>query len=247
MRRLRVMVAEDEPANQRRLVRLLTECGCDVLAAFGDGLEAEDWLATAPELDALFLDIHMPGLDGLSLRASTRPGLPVVLVTAFTEHAVDAFALDVTDYLLKPVTPDRLAKAIARVRRALHLRKESSDEPPPKESRYPVVGEDGVILMELASTEYFEVENRAILAVARGGRFRTKWKTLAEVEAFFPEAGLLRINRHCLIRPECVVSIHPSGGGSHISVRMVGGTGLEASRGAAHRLKARLGLGRVSG
>jgi len=233
---LKVAVAEDEPMNQRRLVRLLEECGCAVVASFANGLELEDWLAAAPTVDALFLDIQMPGLDGLSLRASIRPELPVVFVTAYAEHAVDAFELDATDFLLKPVTTGRLVKALAKIRRALGQREDAAGGHGGSATRYAVQAGSGVVFLDLARTAYFEVEDQVVWAFA-GERFRTRWKTLGEVEAFFPDAGLLRIHRHLLIRPEAVLGIRPSGGGSRVMVRMLGGAELEASRGATPRLK----------
>ena len=233
---LKVAVAEDEPMNQRRLVRLLEECGCAVVASFANGLELEDWLAAAPTVDALFLDIQMPGLDGLSLRASIRPELPVVFVTAYAEHAVDAFELDATDFLLKPVTTGRLVKALAKIRRALGQREDAAGGHGGSATRYAVQAGSGVAFLDLARTAYFEVEDQVVWAFA-GERFRTRWKTLGEVEAFFPDAGLLRIHRHLLIRPEAVLGIRPSGGGSRVMVRMLGGAELEASRGATPRLK----------
>jgi two-component system LytT family response regulator/two-component system response regulator AlgR len=233
---LKVAVAEDEPMNQRRLVRLLEECGCAVVASFANGLELEDWLAAAPTVDALFLDIQMPGLDGLSLRASIRPELPVVFVTAYAEHAVDAFELDAADFLLKPVTTGRLVKALAKIRRALGQREDAAGGHGGSATRYAVQAGSGVVFLDLARTAYFEVEDQVVWAFA-GERFRTRWKTLGEVEAFFPDAGLLRIHRHLLIRPEAVLGIRPSGGGSRVMVRMLGGAELEASRGATPRLK----------
>jgi two-component system LytT family response regulator/two-component system response regulator AlgR len=246
-----VAVAEDEPMNQRRLVRLLGECGCEVVAVFDNGLAAEEWLATGPELDALFLDIQMPGLDGLSLRASVRPDLPVVFVTAHGQHAVDAFTLDAVDFLLKPATTERLAKSLAKVRRALGQGAGGGAEGGPtgedaaeaggpgQDNRFPVVAGGGVVFLDLARTAFFEVEDQVVWAFA-GERFRTRWKTLGEVEAFFPDAGLMRIHRHLLIRPEAVTGIRSTGNGNRVLVRMAGGAELEASRGATPRLKTRL-------
>jgi two-component system LytT family response regulator/two-component system response regulator AlgR len=241
---LRVAVAEDEPMNQRRLVRLLQECGCEVVATFENGLEVEEWMATAPAVDALFLDIQMPGLDGLSLRASVRSDLPVVFVTAHAQHAVDAFNLDAVDFLLKPATTQRLAKALAKVRRALHQGTEATEvaeESASADSRFPVIAGSGVVFLDLTKTAFFEVEDQVVWAFA-GERFRTKWKTLGEVEAFFPDTDLLRIHRHLLIRPAAVLGIRSSGNGNRVLVRMAGGVELEASRGATPRLKNRLRL-----
>jgi DNA-binding LytR/AlgR family response regulator len=249
---LRIALADDEPLNLKRLTRLLEDCGCSIVGTFGNGLELEEWMSTCPEVDALFLDIHMPGLDGLSLRASLSPEVPVVFVTAYAEHAVEAFNLDAVDYLLKPVTTERLVKALARVRRALRREepfpeeRRTRDEGHPeerrgKEVRYPVIVEGGMLFLPLAKTTHFLAEEQSVWAFA-GERFKTKWRTLGEVEAFFPEAGLLRIHRHLLIRPQAVLGIRSTGGGARVMVRMHGGMELEASRGATPSLKRRLGL-----
>jgi two-component system LytT family response regulator/two-component system response regulator AlgR len=244
---MKIAIAEDEPMNLRRLVRLLEDCGCEVVATFGNGLALEEWMHGRPVVDALFLDIQMPGLDGLSLRASLDAKLPVVFVTAHAEHAVQAFDLEVVDFLLKPVTTERLVKALDRVRRALEAepgRNSERAEPPdpaPRIGRYPVLAGGGVLFLDLHKTLYFEVEEQVVWAFANE-RFRTKWKSLGEVEAFFPDAGLLRIHRHLLIRPEAVLGLRSTGGGTRLMVRLPGGVELEASRGATPKLKARLGL-----
>jgi len=241
-RPLQVLVAEDEPMNLRRLVRLLQECGCEIAATFGNGLEVEEWLAAGNAVDVLFLDIQMPGLDGLSLRASVRPGLPVVFVTAHPHHAVESYNLDAVDFLLKPVTTERLAKAVAKVRRALAQGQPACGDAPPVDQRYPVIAGSGVVLLDLAKTAFFEVEDQVVWAFV-GERFRTKWRTLGEVETFFPDADLFRIHRHLLIRPAAVLGLRSSGNGNRVLIRMLGGVELEASRGATPELKRRLRLG----
>jgi two-component system LytT family response regulator/two-component system response regulator AlgR len=242
---LKIAIAEDEPMNLRRLMRLLEDCGCEVVATFGNGLALEEWMHTHPAVDALFLDIQMPGLDGLSLRASLDSKLPVVFVTAHAEHAVQAFDLEVVDFLLKPVTTERLVKALDRVRRSPALNQgrihEPAAETAPKAGRYPVQAGGGVLFLDLVKTLYFEVEEQVVWAFS-GERFRTKWKSLGEVEAFFPDAGLLRIHRHLLIRPESVLGLRSTGCGARVMVRLPGGIELEASRGATPKLKERLGL-----
>jgi len=238
---LRIAIAEDEPMNLRRLNRLLEDCGCTVVATFGNGMEMEEWMASSPEVDALFLDIQMPGLDGLSLRASLHPDMPVVFVTAFAEHAVEAFDLAAVDYLLKPVTTERLVKALARVRKALGREVTSPEDRRAKGGRYPVLVDRDLLFVPLSKTTHFEVVEQVVWAYA-GERFRTKWKSLGEVEACFPDAGLLRIHRHLLIRPEAVLGLRSSGGGTRVMVHMTGGIELEASRGATPTLKRTLGL-----
>lgn len=236
---LRIALAEDEPMNLKRLQRLLEDCGCEVAGAFPNGLELEEWMRGGPAVDALFLDIQMPGLDGLALRESLPPQLPVVFVSAYAEHAVRAFDLEACDYLMKPVTVPRLAKALARVRKALGPA--PAEPAATRKPRYPVAAGSGVLLVDLARTTHFEVEEQIVFAYA-GEKYRTRWKSLGEVEAAFPDAGLLRIHRHLLIRPEAVVGLRSTANGARVMVRLQGGAEVEASRGATPRLKERLGL-----
>jgi two-component system LytT family response regulator/two-component system response regulator AlgR len=242
MTRMRVAVAEDEPLSGKRLVRLLREAGCEVTATFAEGRGLAEWLEKPREVDALFLDIHMPNLDGLAILKALGGRIPAVLTTAFPEHAVEAFDAEATDYLMKPITASRLERALKRI--------ESRRGPVPPAApvpgsshgplRYPVQAGEGIVLVDLARTTHFEVENEVVWAHA-GARMRTQWTSLGEVEATFPRAGLLRIHRHLLVRPEAVIGLRPSSGGRAI-IRLAGGGEVEASRGGVPRLRERLGL-----
>jgi DNA-binding LytR/AlgR family response regulator len=239
MRKLKVAVAEDEVLSRRRLVRLLEEAGCVVLCSFAEGRSAQDWILGHREVEAVFLDIHMPNLDGLAILKALGGQVPVVLTTAFAEHAVEAFDAEAVDYLLKPVTASRLDRALKRIEH----RWAATPTPPPAPpalQRYPVQAGSGVVFVDLHKTTYFEVESEVVWAHA-GGRLRTQWKSLAEVEAAFPASGLLRIHRHLLVRLEAVLGLRPALGGRAM-VRLLGGEEIEASRGGAPRLREHFGI-----
>lgn len=238
---LRVLVAEDEPFNRRRLVRLLREAGCEVVAELEDGPSVLDWLARGEAVDALFLDIQMPGLTGLDVAADLPEPLPVVFVTAYAEHAVRAFEQAATDYLLKPVTTERLAATLQRLRTKGEIGAgRGAEVRPAGPFRFPVKAGEGLVLVDLAKTTHFAFEDDAVWAYA-GERLRTTWKTLAEAEAALG-LRVVRGHRHLLIRPEAIVGVR-AGDSGRLRVRMAGGLELEVSRGAAPGLKARLGLG----
>ncbi len=241
--RMKVAVAEDEPYNLKRLVRLLEEQGCEVVASFEDGTAVLEWLQTAPALDALFLDIRMPGASGMEVLETGLALPPVVFVTAFSDHAVEAFDLAAADYLLKPVRAERLAKCLERLRARIPGSGPVPTPPPAtarKVTRYPVKAGEGVIFMELARTTHFEVEKEIVYAHA-SQRYQTPWKTLAEAEQYLQGASLLRIHRHLLVRPEAILGVKPLWGG-RLLVTLPGGVELETSRGTTARLKERLGL-----
>lgn len=115
---MRALVVDDEPPALSELTWLLEQDGrCASVRAAGSGTDALRALDEG-EVDVVFSDISMPGLDGMELarviaRFARRP--QVVFVTAHEQHAVDAFAVQATDYVMKPVSPGRLTQAVDRV------------------------------------------------------------------------------------------------------------------------------------
>jgi DNA-binding LytR/AlgR family response regulator len=129
------VVADDEPLLRDALVAALARAwpGLRIVAACADGDAALDAIA-AHRPDVAFLDIRMPGRSGLQVasEASRRPGAPLwVFVTAYDEHALDAFDREAVDYLLKPLDPVRLARTVERLRARLDADAAAPDAAPP--------------------------------------------------------------------------------------------------------------------
>ena len=126
---LKVLVVDDEPLATERLQLLLARCsGIDLVGTASDG-EGAVRMAHALSPDLLLLDIAMPGLDGIDVAralAGKQPAPAVVFVTAFDQFAVAAFEVAAVDYLMKPVDPARLDRALDRAR--AHLDKRASEE-----------------------------------------------------------------------------------------------------------------------
>lgn len=120
---MRILIVDDEPLARARLRILLDECqaaagGSWTVAEAADAVCAMDALQRQ-HWDVVLLDIHMPGLDGLSLARHWRDqqtSVAIVFITADDQHAVAAFDIEAVDYLTKPVRKERLARALSRVR-----------------------------------------------------------------------------------------------------------------------------------
>lgn len=124
-----VLVAEDEPLMRERLLGMLATAWpeAQVVAAPENGIDAWDaWLEHEPQV--VFLDIRMPGMSGLEVAERIGRRSHVVFVTAYDQYAVDAFDTGAVDYLLKPIQPGRLDKALARLREKLDTRPEDVSE-----------------------------------------------------------------------------------------------------------------------
>ncbi len=118
----RVLVAEDEAPMRERLVQQLGEVWpeAQIVAVSDNGLDAWDAFVEH-QPDVVFLDIRMPGMSGLDLAARIQAGqgrgaaVKIVFVTAYDQHAIDAFDRGAVDYLLKPIERERLARTVTRL------------------------------------------------------------------------------------------------------------------------------------
>src|SRR5262247_4473253 len=125
---LRAVLVDDEQLARDELGYLLGEIGgIEVIGQAGNGVEA---LSTIDRLqpDVVFLDVQMPGLTGFEVARrmlDKRAGSHIIFVTAFDQHAIEAFEVNAVDYLLKPVDPNRLELALDRARRRM-----ATDRPP---------------------------------------------------------------------------------------------------------------------
>ena len=175
------------------------------------------------DVDAVFLDIQMPGLSGLDLAqvlARFRTPPPVVFVTAHEEHAVDAFELHAVDYVLKPVREERLAEAVRRV-------VEDGGRPPANgDEQIPV--ERGGVTRFLNRSEITYVEAHGDYARLHthsdSHLLRTPLSTLEEEWA---PAGFVRIHRSLLVSLAHVDEVRMDAGRCTV---VVGGTELAVSR-----------------
>jgi two-component system response regulator AlgR len=119
---LKVLIVDDESLARSRLRTLLAECTeprADVVGEAGNAVQAMDHIQRG-QCDLVLLDVHMPGVDGMALAGALQQlesPPAVVFVTAYAEHAVQAFELEAVDYLTKPVRRERLQQALQKVLR----------------------------------------------------------------------------------------------------------------------------------
>ena len=122
---LRVAVVDDEPLARQGLRRLLSNHKALEIVAEADRVSTATPLLLKEKPDAIFLDIHLPGADGFDLLKTLDPVPKIVFVTAHSNHALRAFDVQAVDYVLKPVRPERLAAAVARLQAACAASAES--------------------------------------------------------------------------------------------------------------------------
>jgi len=240
---MRALIVDDEPPARRRLARLLGAIeDVEVVGEAEDGLQAlERVRALRP--DVVFLDIHMPALDGVTL-AQRHSDLPtIVFVTADDAHAVRAFEVNAVDYLLKPVRPERLARTIARLRSrppvdGVAVGRVLDDVAPPR-SRVFAVSRGLVRFFEAAQLTRFWAAHKYTLFRGDGEEQLTE-EPLDSLEARLAPLGFFRVHRAELVRIAAVKTLRSADG--IYEVELDDGQVARVSRRAVAVLRSALGL-----
>ncbi|MFD1662839.1 LytR/AlgR family response regulator transcription factor [Streptomyces caeni] len=253
---LRFLVADDEPHALDELVYLLGLIpGVGPVESAADGAAALRALDRALEehraMDAVFLDVRMPGLDGLDVarvlsRFAEPP--PVVFVTAYDDFAVPAFEVRALDYLLKPVRSDRLAETVRRIAerqpgggppdRETATAPAATDPPAPAAA----AADDQVIPVELSGVTRFIQRSEVRHVEACGDYVRLHLASgshllripLSTLEDEWQDAGFVRVHRRHLVATEHIEELLTEAG--RMSVR-VAGTVLPVSRRSSRKLR----------
>lgn len=248
---MKAIVADDEPLARSYLQRLLEEHP-DV-----EVIQAEDAaqmlrLADEESPDVVFLDIEMPGLTGLQAvgaLSQTAANPLVVFVTGYSQHAVEAFELDALDYLLKPVSDERLAEALARVRRARASQRREAREKfakgVKKEAplrRLPIREPYAVRLVPIEKIRYAVAKDKQVLVRTATSEHKTYY-SLSFLQEVLPPEIFLRVHSSCLVNINLVEQFNFLGNHSY-SVTLVGGEEMPVGRTYYQDVQHRLGIDR---
>jgi two-component system LytT family response regulator len=253
--RLRAYLVDDEPLAIARLTRLLDETGrVEVIGSATDPEEAVEALASAPP-DVCFLDIHMPRLNGVEVLARLPAQPIVVFTTAHDQYALDAFAVNSVDYLLKPVDPGHLDRALGRVER---LRSRVDLSPPDLQGllrtladtlwrsrpEYPerIASRLGERLwfIDLDRVTHFFAEDKLTFAVEGGKPYCVDY-TIVQLETLLDPRHFIRIHRGTIVNASWIKEVTTlPGGGLNLRLKDAKGTDLAVSRDRARAFKARL-------
>lgn len=210
---IRAIVVDDEPLARDELRFLLGQCeDIEVVGEARNAPEAQT-LCEEEQPDVAFLDLRMPGPDGVALAETlmaNHPELRVVIVSAHDEGALRAFEARVADYLLKPVRLERLRQAVERVRSAPAMATTTQEHL----DRIAVRRKDAYIVLGLDDVVYFEVKDELVWAVTKRDRFAID-KTLANLEAELDPEAFFRSHRGFIVRFDRIRAIEPTGAGTY--------------------------------
>jgi len=253
---IRAYVVDDERLAVQRLTRLLTDTGrVAVAGSTSDPQEALDALRNA-EVDVVFLDIQMPEMTGFELIERLDRNIPVVFTTAYDRYALEAFAVNSIDYLLKPVETVRLEKALDKLERfsgsagsapaapdIRALAKQLAKELAPGrriERLASRVGERTTVL-DVARVTHFFARDKLTFAVS-GGREHVIDFTMAELESHLDTRRFVRVHRATIVNVAFVQELYPGVDGLLVRLKDDSKTEVSVARDRVRELKERLGI-----
>jgi two-component system, LytTR family, response regulator LytT len=222
---LSTIVVDDEQLACDELSYLLKDFPeVDVIATGSNGLQAME-LIRDMEPDLVFLDVNMPGLDGMGVVRQLREKgveLPhVIFVTAYDQYAVEAFRLEALDYLLKPVDKVRLAESVERARRAVQERKASSEIPqaaaaaavPAAQSaprnKLAVRFNNRHFIVDANEVIYATIDNGLITLVTTNLEGHSNYRTIEDLQAALDRDQFWRVHRSYLVNINRIKEVVP--------------------------------------
>jgi two-component system LytT family response regulator len=228
---MKAVIVDDERLARLELRRLLADH--PDIEVVGEARNGEEALQLVPKLapDLVFLDIQMPGMSGFDLLEKLGDLPQVIFTTAFDQYAVRAFEVNALDYLLKPIAPDRLAAALARVRPA-----------PPHGKLEQVFVRDGDRCWIVSLPDIFLMESEGnYTRVCFGAERPLIRRSLNALEEQLDPAVFFRAGRRQIINLKWIQKVDVAVSGALV-VTLRGGTVVEMSRRQSARLREVLGL-----
>ena len=222
---IRALIVDDE-ALSRRAVRQMCDRHRDVMvvAECRNGIEAADALRQSA-VDVVFLDVKMPGMSGLDV-AGRRDGsnLPIVVfVTAYEQFALPAFDAAATDYLTKPLHPDRFDIALDRVRAQLGLIARTKGRQEGRAFMQHLVGRvrDRDIILPVETIEFLAADDVYVAVHSESGVHHIR-QSLDGLEEQLDPAMFVRVHRSFIVRADAVTAVRNTGGGGRMLVMRSG-------------------------
>ena len=237
---MKAIIVDDERLARQELKTMLAEHkDIEIIAECANANEAREKINSLKP-DVVFLDIQMPGKNGLELAQELNPLPEIIFITAHDEYALRAFEVNALDYLLKPVQPERLAETLKK----LYLKEEETAE----DFRTILTDEDQVFLkdgercwfVKLANVRLFESEGNYVRVFFEANR-PLILRSLNNLEQRLSPASFFRASRKHIINLKWVENIEPWFNGG-LMVKLRGGEQVEISRRQSVKLKDMMSL-----
>ncbi len=241
----KTLIVDDERLARSELKRLLqAHPNIEIVAEADSADSARDILAQQPDISLVFLDIQMPGTNGLELAAELRPNLFFVFCTAFDSYALDAFALNALDYLVKPIVPQRLAQSLSRLPaatagNAMAPEQHSQNYLPDSHGLLLKFGENSRIVRLSEICRFESVGNHSAVYTPYGKSFVLS--SLSRIEQRLDPQQFFKASRADIIRISAITALEPGVAAGSMLALLQDGQQIDVSRRQVQQLKTLFG------
>ncbi len=206
--KLKALVVDDERLARQELLSMLASYPAVTVIGEADSVASAARVIEDEEPDLVFLDIQLTGESGFDLLERLTKDVQIIFVTAYEEHAIRAFEVNALDYLLKPVSSERLTEALEKARGAGASPAQDSGQLRYDDRMF--VRLDGrMVFLRVDSIKYVTAERDYSHVNTTDGRSRVVRKPLSEWERRLPESHFLRIHRSTIVAMDFVKGIEP--------------------------------------
>lgn len=212
-KKYKCLVVDDEPIARKIIANYIEQMPLLELAAEHiNALSAIDHLRAHNNIDIIFLDINMPNLSGLQLLKLIQPQQPVILTTAYAEHAVESYELNAVDYLLKPFSLERFTKAVYKAVDAIRGANKNRHEPANEQKLVYIKSNGKNYPVLLDDILYCEAKKNYTMVVLKNDQKLMPLIPLSKFEALLSEAGgeFIQTHRSFLIGKKYITAIGPN-------------------------------------
>jgi two-component system response regulator LytT len=212
-----ILVDDEKLASDELAYQLKEFTDVEIVATASNGLEAVKLIEDL-EPDLVFLDVQMPGLDGMGvIRKLREKNIPLpyfVMATAYDQYAVEAFRWEALDYLLKPVEKDRLALAIDRARKNIAERARTAPEPPPlkpslQRTKLLIKSNHRNFIVDAQDVIYATIDDGLITVVASSLEGQSNYRTIEELQSNLDPDMFWRVHRSYLVNIHRIKEVIP--------------------------------------
>jgi len=215
---MRAVIIEDETAAAVNLRSILkqVDASVEVLAVLESIGESVEWLKSNPMPDLLFMDIHLADGDAFRIFERVEITAPVVFTTAYDRYALEAFKVNSIDYLLKPITPGDVERALGKLRRLTQpersdygerVRTLAARRAVREQQAFLVQVKDKIIPLRRDEIAYCYTRDERVVACDMQGRSFQLDKPLETLQGMLPEADFFRANRQFIVARRALAEI----------------------------------------
>ena len=238
-----VLIIEDEYPARMLMMDYVLNCPELKLAGIAESGDKANTLINEKKFDLVFMDINLPVVNGMDiLRSNHSKSTFFIITTAYSEHAVEAFDLDATDYLLKPFSFERFRKSVEKALRFLQESKQNNSNETLNKIHLKIQSDSAVFLLPYPDIQFISANNKSCVIHTTQKDYETP-KLLKEIEEKLPTNQFVRIHKGFLVNLSYVASLRYDKGGSYtIQLKNEDETTLPVGRSYAQSLKEALKL-----